>query len=117
MRRETLFRFNAVLALLLVALYLAWWWFAGAPMAPLPLTTVIVACGSLLLLAPFLATGSRFATSLAGFIVPFHFAFAVMELIANPEVRLWVALQTFLALAMFTFVMASLRQVNVPREG
>lgn len=112
MKRESLYRSNAVLAALLVALYLAWWWFAGAPDAALPLTALVVACGSLLLLLPFLWTGSRFATSLAGFIVPFHFAFAVMELVANPSVRGWVAAQAFLALLMFVLVMASLRQIR-----
>jgi len=105
-------RLNAALALALCVLYCAWWLAAGAPMQALPVAALLLAILPLAALAPFLWRGQRFSVALAGLILPFHFAFAVMELIANPEVRLWVAVQTFLTFLLFALVMASLRQVR-----
>src|SRR5690606_24876422 len=80
--REWLAHANAVLSLALVALYLAWWLASGGPLQILPLAALLAAVLPLLLLAPSLWQGRRFGGTLAGFILPFHFAFAVMELVA-----------------------------------
>lgn len=106
-------RLNALLAVVLALFYLAWWWHFGASTRPLALTVVALAVVPLLLLAPWLWKANRFGTSLAGFILPFHFAFAVMELVANPGVRGWLAVQTFLSFVLLVGIMASLRQVDV----
>ncbi len=105
-------RINASLAVALALFYLAWWWTSGASLMALPLTALLAASLPLLLLAPALYAANRFGTTLAGLILPFHFAYAVMELIANPPVRAWVAVQTFVALLLLIGVMASLRQVR-----
>lgn len=110
-------RLNAVLAAALLLFYVAWWLNAGKPLEMLSLTALAVAVVPLLLLAPALWAANRFGTTLAGFILPFHFAYAVMELIANPAVRGWVALQTFLSLLLLVGTMASLRQVRVPQDA
>ena len=105
-------KLNAALTGTLAMLYVGWWMATGAPGDALSMTALLVAIVPLVLLAPLLWQGRRFATALAGLILPFHFAFAVMELVANPEVRPWVALQTFIAFVLFATVMASLRQVR-----
>lgn len=110
-------RLNAMLAALLVLFYVAWWLSGGASTKPLPLTALLAATVPLLLLLPALWAGRRFGTTLAGFILPFHFAYAVMELIANPAVRGWVALQTFLSLLLMIGTMANLRQVRAPQDA
>jgi len=114
--REWLAHANAVLSLALVALYLAWWLASGGPLQILPLAALLAAVLPLLLLAPSLWQGRRFGGTLAGFILPFHFAFAVMELVANAEARAWVAGQCFLSLLLMTGIMANLRQIRTQRE-
>ena len=115
--KRPLFRINALLATLLTGFYLAWWWYLGAPPGKLPLAALTAATLPLVLLLPALWSGNRFGMSLAGFIVPFHFAYAVMELVANPPARAWIAVQTFLSLVLFTCVMAGLRQVDTTTEA
>lgn len=114
--KSRLFKANAVLAALLMAFYVSWWWTLGASFAGLPLAVLAAAILPLALSMPALWAGNRFGMSLAGFIIPFHFAYAVMELVANPEARAWIAVQTFLSLVLFTGVMAGLRQVGVLQE-
>jgi len=109
----TLLRINVALAAMLLLFYVVWWWSFGAPLGMLPVTALLAAVVPLALLLPALWHGNRFGTSLAGFIVPFHFAYAVMELVANPAARAWIAVQTFLSLLLLITVMASLRQVSV----
>ncbi|HEX6929730.1 MAG TPA: DUF2069 domain-containing protein [Gammaproteobacteria bacterium] len=116
LKREWLARTNAVLAILLALLYVAWWLSAGMPVKALPLAAILAAVVPLLLLVPSLWKARRFGGTLAGFILPFHFAFAVMELVANADARAWVAVQTFLSLLLMTGVMATLRQVRPQRE-
>lgn len=116
MKREWLARANTALAILLVVFYLTWWLNAGMPMRALPLSALLAAVVPLVLLMPALWNARRFGSSLAGFILPFHFAFAVMELVANPDARAWVAVLTFLSLLLMTGVMATLRQVQPQRE-
>lgn len=112
MNESIMLKLNAALAIALNGLYLAWWLAMGAPAAALPLTALLLAIVPLALLVPFLWRGRRFAIALAGLILPFHFAFAVMELVANPDARGWVALQTFLTFVLFATVMTTLRQVR-----
>lgn len=109
-------KFSAVLAVALAILYAAWWWAEGAPTAPLNITMLVIAAVPMLLLAPGLWLANRFATTLAGLLIPFHFAYAVMELIANPAVRGWVAAQTFVTLLLFAAVLAVLRNVHRDRQ-
>lgn len=111
-----LFKTNAVLAALLMALYVSWWWALGASLGGLPLAVLAAAILPVALLTPALWSGKRFGMSLAGFIIPLHFAYAVMELVANPEARAWIAVQTFLSLVLFAGVMAGLRQVSALPE-
>lgn len=108
----TLPRLNACAALLLALLYVAWWIRAGAAFTPLHVTLLLLAAAPLFALAPALWHGQRFGTALAGVVVPFHFAWAVMELVANPAVRGWVAAQSFLALLLFVGSMSTLRQAR-----
>ncbi|HEX7030568.1 MAG TPA: DUF2069 domain-containing protein [Gammaproteobacteria bacterium] len=110
--RERLARMNAVLAIALAVFYIAWWLNAGMPVKALPLAALFAAVVPLLLLAPSLWNARRFGGTLAGFILPFHFAFAVMELVANTEARAWVAVLTFLSLLLMTGIMATLRQIR-----
>lgn len=117
MKTGLLQRLNALLALLLVMFYFTWWMRYGASLQPLPLAALLAATLPLLLLAPALWTGARFGTTLAGFVLPFHFAYAVMELVANPSARPWIATQTFLSLLLMILVMASLRQIRAPQES
>lgn len=114
MNERMLCRINAGLALGLSVFYLAWWLADGAPVEALNITLLVVAIVPLLMVLPGLWRGRRFQTALAGLIVPFHFAYATMELIANPEVRGWVAIQTFLTFLLFAGVMAALRQIRQP---
>ena len=104
--------FNAALTGVLILFYLSWWGSLGAPLGALPLAVLATAIVPLALLLPALWTGNRFGTTLAGLLIPFHFAYAVMELIANPAARGWIAVQTFLSLLLLITVMASLRQVS-----
>lgn len=101
---------NAVLAGALVVLYCAWWLATGASNEMLSLVALAFAVLPLLALLPGLWREQRFATALAGLVVPFHFAFAVMELFADPAARAWVAVQSFFALVLFVGVMANLQQ-------
>ena len=101
-------RINAVAATLLVILYVAWWLAAGMDME-LGLTMLVVGGLPLLLTLPALWSGRRIGTTVAGFIVAFHLAYAMMELFANPAVRGWVAAQTFLSLVLFIGTMVVLR--------
>lgn len=116
MKNRVIPKLSAVLAVALALLYLAWWWADGSSTAPLNVTMLIIATVPLLLLVPGLWQANRFATTLAGLLIPFHFAYAVMELIANPAVRGWVAIQTFLTLLLFAAVLAVLRDVHRDRQ-
>lgn len=109
-------RLNASLSIVLAVFYFAWWTSVGAPTTTLALSAVTLAAVPLLLLAPALLYGNRFGSTLAGFILPFHFAYAVMELVANPHARAWIAAQTFLSLLLLIGVMANLRQAGSPGE-
>ncbi|MDX1442240.1 MAG: DUF2069 domain-containing protein [Gammaproteobacteria bacterium] len=100
-------RMNAVAAALMVLLYVAWW--IDAEMPRLGLVMLGAAVLPLLLTLPALWQARRIGTTVAGFVVAFHLAYAMMELFANPEVRGWVAAQTFLALLLFTGTMVVLR--------
>lgn len=103
---------NALLTVALILFYLVWWWSFGAPLDTLPFAVLLIAVLPLALLLLPLWLGNRFATTLAGLLIPFHFAYAVMELIANPAARSWIAVQTFLSLVLLISVMASLRQIR-----
>lgn len=105
-------KINTAFSGLLILFYVSWWGSFGAPSGMLPLAVLSVAVVPLALLLPALWAGKRFGTTLAGLITPFHFAYAVMELIANPAARGWIAVQTFLSLVLLITVMASLRQVG-----
>lgn len=112
MNDSPLLHVNALLAATLTVFYAIWWYSLGAPLTAWPLAVFAVAAGSLVLLIPPLWRGRRFGTTLAGFIVPFHFAYGVMEMVANPAMRGWAALQAAMALVLFVTVMASLKQVR-----
>lgn len=101
-------RINAMAAAMLVILYIAWWLAAGRDPG-LGLTMLVVGGLPLLLTLPALWKARRIGTTVAGFLVAFHLAYAMMELFANPEVRGWVAAQTFLALLLFVGSMIVLR--------
>lgn len=100
-------RINAAAAALLVILYVAWWLAAGMPR--LGLVMLGVGALPLLLTLPALWRARRIGTTIAGFLVAFHLAYAMMELFANPAVRGWVAAQSFLALVLFVGTMVVLR--------
>ena len=108
--------FNAALTGVLILFYLSWWGSLGAPLGTLPLAVLAIAIVPLALLLPALWNGNRFGTTLAGLLIPFHFAYAVMELIANPAARGWIAVQTFLTLLLLITVMASLRQIDTAKD-
>lgn len=110
-------KINVVLTGLLMLFYVSWWGSLGAPLGTLPLAVLAIAVIPLALLLPALWKGNRFGTTLAGFLVPFHFAYAVMELVANPVARSWIAVQTFLSLILLISVMAGLRQVTPAKTG
>lgn len=105
-------KINTALTATLMLFYVSWWGSFGAPLGVLPLAVLSIAVIPLALLLPAMWTGSRFGTTLAGLLIPFHFAYAVMELIANPAARGWIAVQTFLSLILLITVMASLRQIG-----
>ena len=109
-------RINAALALLLALFYVAWWMSLGAPTSTLAVSVLLLATGPWLIVLRALWRANRFGTTLAGFLVMLHFAYAVMELVANPAARGWIAIQTFLSLLLLTSVMASLKQVRVGTE-
>lgn len=110
-------KINTALTGLLMLFYISWWISFGAPLGTLPLAVLSIAVIPLALLLPALWTGNRFGTTLAGLFIPFHFAYAVMELIANPDARGWIAVQTFLSLILLITVMASLRQVGIAKTN
>lgn len=110
-------KINTALSGLLMLFYVSWWGSLGAPSGMLPLAVLAIAVVPLALLLPALWTGNRFGTTLAGLLIPFHFAYAVMELVANPAARGWIAVQTFLSLVLLITVMASLRQVGTAESN
>ena len=106
-------KMNAAFTVLLALFYLAWWLSLGASTSTLALAMLSLAIVPLLLLLPSVWQARRFGSTLAGFLMMLHFAYAVMELIANPAERGWIAVQTFLSLVLMTGIMASLKQVRI----
>ena len=109
-------KINALSAALLVILYIAWWIAAGMEKG-LGLTILVAGGLPLLLTLPALWSGRRIGTTIAGFLVAFHLAYAMMELFANPAVRGWVATQTFLSLVLFVGTMVVLRSGSASEPG
>lgn len=109
MKPNTLHRFNAVMAAMLALLYAAWWFASESR------DTDVVQLFSLIAIVPngvlvaWLWRGNRTATTIAGFLAPFYFAHAAMELFANPAVRGWVTVATFLSVSLFLGAMLALR--------
>lgn len=100
---------NALFCSALIFLYAAWWLHLGQPRDALSLTLLTAGILPLLPLIPGLWQGWRTPTVIAGFITPFYFAHAVMELFANPDVRAWVAVETFFTAVLFAGSIAALK--------
>lgn len=106
---QGLHRFNAVMAAMLATLYAAWWFSSESRDTDVVQLFSIIAVIPNALLVPWLWRGNRTATTIAGFVAPFFFAHAAMELFANPAVRGWVAVATFLSVSLFLGTMLALR--------
>lgn len=109
-------RINATAAGLLIVLYTAWWLASGRD-TDLGMTMLMVGAIPLALTLPSLWQARRIGTTIAGFLVAFHLAYAMMELFANPAIRGWVATQTFLALILFIGSMTVLRSGSAREPG
>lgn len=109
MNPKTLHRFNAIIATLLAALYATWWFSSESRDTDVVQVFSVIAVFPNALLVAWLWRGNRTATTLAGFLAPFYFAHASMELFANPAVRGWVAIETFLSASLFLGAMLALR--------
>ncbi len=86
--------FVLVPAALLAILYLAW---PGFPAGMANEFSGLLYILPLLALAPGIILGNRNATGLIGFMAIAYLAHGVMEVIANPVIRLPAALEIFLA--------------------
>ncbi|MDX1455228.1 MAG: DUF2069 domain-containing protein [Gammaproteobacteria bacterium] len=109
MNSIALARINSVLAAGLALLFASWWFASTSTEPDVVRTFSLIGIIPNLLLVPGLWLGNRTATTIAGFIAPFYFAHAVMELWANPAVRGWVLVETLLSAALFMGAMIYLR--------
>ena len=109
MNPQILHRFNALVATLLATLYAAWWFSSESRDTDVVQVFSVIAVFPNALLVAWLWRGNRTATTIAGFLAPFYFAHAAMELFANPAVRGWVAIETFLSASLFLGAMLALR--------
>ena len=109
MNSIALARINSVLAAGMVLLFALWWMNSKSIDTDTVRTFSLIAIIPNLLLIPGLWLGNRTATTIAGFIAPFYFAHAVMELWANPAVQGWVLVETLLSAALFMGAMIYLR--------